>query len=101
MSGSSSAVEITGVVHDASGAPVTGAHILFSDGPQPLPDIAALTDTEGRFSLGAPTAGEYTLLCRADPVMGPSGTAEATVRVDPSAQGAAPGPVRVEMTLRG
>ncbi|MWA15375.1 carboxypeptidase-like regulatory domain-containing protein [Streptomyces sp. BA2] len=96
MNGSSPAVEITGVVRDTSGAPVPGAHVLFTEGPQPLPDIAAVTDTEGRFSLGAPTTGEYTLVCRADPLMGPSGTAEATVRVEPSARAAS---LRVELTL--
>jgi hypothetical protein len=100
MNGSGHAVEITGVVRDTSGAPVTGAHVLFSDGPRPLPDIAAVTDAEGRFSLGAPTAGEYTLLCRTDPLMGPSGTAEATVRVDPPRAAGAPRPLRVELTLR-
>lgn len=92
-------MEITGVVRDTSGTPVTGAHVLFTGGPQPLPDIAALTDTEGRFSLVAPTAGEYTLICRADPLMGSSGTAEATVRVEPSAQAAHQGRLRVDMTL--
>ncbi|MGW7075032.1 carboxypeptidase-like regulatory domain-containing protein [Streptomyces sp. NPDC054866] len=99
MNGSSSAVEITGVVRDTSGAPVAGAHVLFTEGPQPLPDIAAVTDTEGRFSLVAPTTGEYTLICRADPLMGPSGTAEATVRVEPSAPALSQGRLRVELTL--
>jgi hypothetical protein len=99
MNGSGSAVEITGVVRDASGAPVPGAHVLFTAGPQPLPDIAALTDGEGKFSLGAPAEGEYTLLCRADPLLGPSGTAEATVRVGPSPRGTAPGRVQVELTI--
>ena len=96
-----SAREITGVVHDASGVPVPGAHVLFTDGPQPLPDIAAVTNTEGRFSLTAPAPGEYALLCRADPAMGPPGTAETTVRVgavvgDGATEAAA---VRVELTL--
>ncbi|KUL41629.1 carboxypeptidase-like regulatory domain-containing protein [Streptomyces regalis] len=103
--------EIAGVVHDASGAPVPGAHVLFTDGPGPLPDIAAVTDAEGRFSLSAPAPGEYALLCRADPAMGPPGTAEATVRVgapvgdgtEDRTEGRAPeeGPaaVRVELTL--
>ncbi|MEV6751075.1 carboxypeptidase-like regulatory domain-containing protein [Streptomyces sp. NPDC051214] len=99
MNGSRSAVEITGVVRDTSGTPVTGAHVLFTEGPQPLPDIAALTDAEGRFSLVAPTAGEYRLICRADPLLGPSGTAEATVRVEPSAQAAPQGRLSVELTL--
>lgn len=99
MNGSSPAVEITGVVRDTSGTPVTGAHVLFTEGPRPLPDIAAVTDTDGRFSLVAPAPGEYTLICRADPLMGPSGTAEATVRVEPSAQAAPQGRLRVELTL--
>ncbi|MEV0122243.1 carboxypeptidase-like regulatory domain-containing protein [Streptomyces sp. NPDC050703] len=99
MSGSSSGVEITGVVRDASGTPVAGARVLFTDGPRPLPDIAALTDAEGRFSLGAPSPGSYTLVCRADPLMGPSGTAEATVHVEPGARAAAGGRVRVDLTL--
>lgn len=92
-------MEITGVVRDASGTPVTGAHVLFTSGPRPLPDIAALTDTEGRFSLTAPTAGDYTLTCRADPLMGPPGTAETTVRVEPPTQAALPGPLRVDLTI--
>ncbi|MEV0323259.1 carboxypeptidase-like regulatory domain-containing protein [Streptomyces sp. NPDC050658] len=99
MSGSDSAVQIAGVVQDADGAPVAGAHVLFTDGPAPLPDIAAVTDTEGRFSLGAPIAGAYTLTCRADPLMGPSGTAVATVRVGPPGRGAAAEPVRVVLTI--
>ncbi|WP_394437026.1 carboxypeptidase-like regulatory domain-containing protein [Streptomyces sp. SGAir0957] len=99
MSGSSSAVEITGVVRDASGAPVAGARVLFTDGPGPLPDIAALTDAGGRFSLGAPSPGTYTLMCRADPVLGASGTAEATVSVRPGDRAAPAGPVRVDLTL--
>ncbi|MEV0115792.1 carboxypeptidase-like regulatory domain-containing protein [Streptomyces sp. NPDC050844] len=99
MSGSGSAVQITGVVRDASGAPVAGAHVLFTDGPRPLPDIAAVTDTEGRFFLTAPAAGAYTLTCRADPIMGPPGTADATVRVGATTGGAVAEPVRVELTL--
>jgi len=99
MSGSSSGVEITGVVRDASGAPVAGARVLFTDGPRPLADIAALTDAGGHFSLGAPSPGSYTLTCRADPLMGPSGTAEATVRVEPGPRATAGGPIRVDLTL--
>ncbi|MEI5098211.1 carboxypeptidase-like regulatory domain-containing protein [Streptomyces sp. PmtG] len=99
MSGSGPAVEISGVVRGASGAPVAGAHVLFTAGPQPLPDIAAVTDAEGHFSLGAPAPGRYTLTCRADPLTGPPGTAEATVYVGPPASATAPGPTRVELTL--
>ncbi|WP_409061283.1 carboxypeptidase-like regulatory domain-containing protein [Streptomyces sp. SYP-A7185] len=100
MSASRPAVEITGTVRDASGAPVPGAHVLFTQGPQPLPDIAAVTDAEGRFSLIAPTAGQYTLTCRADPLAGPPGTAETTVRVDRPAEAAASERLRVDLTLR-
>lgn len=100
MSASRPATEITGIVRDASGTPVTGAHVLFTEGPRPLPDIAAVTDAEGRFSLAAPVAGQYTLTCRADPLTGPSGTAETTVRVEQPTAAALPGPLRVDLTLR-
>ncbi|MGW5737704.1 carboxypeptidase-like regulatory domain-containing protein, partial [Streptomyces sp. NPDC055261] len=91
MSASRPAVEITGTVRDASGAPVPGAHVLFTQGPQPLPDIAAVTDAEGRFSLIAPTAGQYTLTCRGGPRAGGPGGAGGG-RAPRVTRGAAPGP---------
>ena len=40
---------IAGVIVDARGNPVEGARVYFVEGPVPLPDIAALTDSDGRF----------------------------------------------------
>lgn len=37
------------------------ARVSFIAGPVPLPDIAALTDIDGTFSLSAPVAGEYDI----------------------------------------
>ncbi len=52
---------IFGVVKDRSGNPVSQARVSFSSGPVPLPDIAALTDVNGIFTLSAPAAGSYTI----------------------------------------
>jgi hypothetical protein len=52
---------IFGVVKDPSGNPVPNARVSFTDGPVSLPDIAALTDTMGSFTLSAPVPGEYII----------------------------------------
>jgi Carboxypeptidase regulatory-like domain len=52
---------VRGTVHDAAGNPVAGASVFFTSGPAPLQDIAALTDSEGRFALSAPVPGTYQL----------------------------------------
>jgi hypothetical protein len=52
---------IAGVVVDAKGNPVQGARVYFMEGPVPFPDIAALTDSSGRFALSAPVSGTYQL----------------------------------------
>jgi hypothetical protein len=52
---------IVGTVVGARGEPVAGARIYFVEGPVPLPDIAAVTDSEGRFTLTAPAPGTYTV----------------------------------------
>ena len=57
---------ITGVVRDPHGRPVAQARVYFTDGPVPLPDIAALTDSAGAFSLAAPVPGTYRIECRVD-----------------------------------
>jgi hypothetical protein len=38
-----------------------GARVLFANAPGAVPDIAALTDASGRFTLAAPWAGTYTI----------------------------------------
>jgi hypothetical protein len=52
---------IAGVVVDARGNPVEEARVYFVEGPLPLPDIAALTDSSGRFALSAPVPGIYLI----------------------------------------
>jgi Carboxypeptidase regulatory-like domain len=57
---------VSGVVRDARGAPVAQARVWFHSGPAALPDVAALTDAAGRFTLSAPRAGAYEIGCNAD-----------------------------------
>jgi Carboxypeptidase regulatory-like domain len=57
---------VSGVVHDSSGRPVAGARLFFSSGPEPVPDVALLTSSDGSFTLTAPTEGTYSITCVAD-----------------------------------
>ena len=57
---------ITGRVSQSGGQPIAGARVLYTSGPAALPDIAALTDSTGRFSLAAPWPGDYVLEVVAD-----------------------------------
>lgn len=57
---------IRGTVTDASGTPVEWASVWFAAAPQPTPDIAALTDDAGRFTLTAPGPGAYRVGCQAE-----------------------------------
>ncbi len=57
---------IEGSAHLADGTPIGEARVFFTESPVPLPDIAALTDDDGRFSLFAPSPGRYQLVCQAD-----------------------------------
>ncbi len=57
---------IEGSAHLADGTPIGEARVFFTESPVPLPDIAALTDDDGRFSLFAPSPGRYQLACHAD-----------------------------------
>ncbi len=57
---------ISGVVRDPRDKPVANARVYFTEGPVPLPEIAALTDDRGTFSLTAPAAGTYKIACAAD-----------------------------------
>lgn len=70
---------IAGVVVDARGDPVEGARVYFVEGPVPLPDIAALTDSGGRFALSAPVPGTYQLGVASE---GPEGFMRTTSMVD-------------------
>ena len=57
---------VAGVVSDRAGAAVPAARVSFVVGPTALPDIAALTDSSGAFTLSAPVPGDYTIQCVAD-----------------------------------
>jgi hypothetical protein len=75
---------IAGVVSNAQGRPVPGARVYFTQAPVSLPDVAALTDEAGTFSLSVPAAGTYTIAAVAD---GFSPTAvTVTVTGDPKTQ---------------
>ncbi len=64
------------------GRAVADARVFIVDGPGSFSDIAALTDSHGRFSLTAPQAGSYTVTCVAE------GFAPASLTVEVPAKGA-------------
>ena len=68
---------ILGTVTGPNGAKIAEASVYFVEGPVPLPDIAQLTDGDGRFRLAAPAPGTYRIGVRASGFE----TAEATVEV--------------------
>lgn len=70
---------ICGVVVDARGNPVEEARVYFVEGPVPLPDIAALTDSSGRFALSAPVPGTYLIGVASE---GPAGLVQKTTTVE-------------------
>lgn len=57
---------ISGVVRDPDGEPVAGARVYFTASPVALPDIAALTNDKGEYSLAVPASGKYKIGCTAD-----------------------------------
>lgn len=57
---------ISGVVRDGAGRPVAHARVYVTGGPEPFPDIAALTMSDGSFRLNAAADGTYTLGCSAE-----------------------------------
>ena len=82
---------VEGVAHRSDGEPVSEARVFFTAAPVDVPDIALLTDDEGRFSLVAPVPGHYELACYAE------GLVPATVAFDVT--GGA-GIVRVDIELQ-
>ena len=57
---------VSGVVLGPDGEPVPLARVFVARGPVPVPDIAALTDVEGRFAMSLPAAGTYEVACAAE-----------------------------------
>jgi len=81
---------VSGLVRDASGRPIAGARVSFTSGPVALPDIAALTDGGGAFTLTASAPGTYEVEAVADGfasrkvsvVVGEGGRAHANFRLE-------------------
>ncbi|MFG1997850.1 carboxypeptidase-like regulatory domain-containing protein [Spirillospora sp. NPDC048911] len=71
---------IEGVVRDRAGHPAPGARVFFTAGPGSFPDVAAVTDGDGRFVLTAPSPGDYTVQSQADD--GQAARTTVTVRAD-------------------
>jgi hypothetical protein len=80
---------ISGIVSDVSGRPLAGARVSFTAGPVSLPDIAALTDSRGSFTLTAPAPGSYEI----------EAVAEGFVSKRVSVAVSAGRPARVELVL--
>jgi Carboxypeptidase regulatory-like domain len=55
-----------GLVRDEDGNPVEGARVYFTQAPVAVPDISALTASDGSFSLTAPVDGAYTVESRSE-----------------------------------
>ena len=85
-----SAPVIAGVVRDGKGDPVDAARVYVVGAPVSLPDIAALTGSDGAFSIGVPVPGRYTVEATAE------GWAPVRATVD-----ATPGINHIEIHLGG
>ena len=71
---------ISGKVFGPNGKPKRNARVYFTSGPVSLPEIAAVTDESGNFSLTAPAPGEYVIESAADDLANQS--AKVTVKGD-------------------
>jgi hypothetical protein len=59
-------IVVAGVVRGPGGQQLPLARVFIAKGPVPVPDIAALTDAEGRFTLSLPATGSYEVACVAE-----------------------------------
>ena len=75
---------ISGTVLDAAGTPVAGARVYITRAPGPVPDVAALSGADGRFTLAAERPGVYEIACSTDT----QGSAAAAVEVGAKRGGA-------------
>ena len=75
MASAARLIQVT--VLDAAGRPVAGARVYVVSAPVAMPDVAALSDAQGRFTLGAPKPGRYEIGATSDM----HGSARATVDV--------------------
>lgn len=67
---------VHGFVHLSDGSAVVEARVFFSRSPTDVPDVALLSDRQGRFTLYAPAPGHYEVTCQAD------GLEPATVQIN-------------------
>ena len=51
---------------DQSARPVQMAAVTITNSPVPVPDIGALTGTDGQVSIGVPCAGDYGVMVNAE-----------------------------------
>lgn len=56
---------ISGTAASTAG-PIPTARVTIESSPRPLPDVAALTDDEGRFTLSTAGPGRYTIAVHAE-----------------------------------
>ena len=59
-------IVVAGVVRGPGGEQLPLARVFIARGPVPVPDVAALTDAEGRFTLSLPATGSYEVACVAE-----------------------------------
>lgn len=58
--------EIAGRITTPDGRPVADAAVMIGGGSPPHPDIAALSDADGRFRFAGLPPGAYTLIVNAE-----------------------------------
>ena len=59
-------IVVAGVVRGPDGQQLPLARVFIARSPVPVPDVAALTDAEGRFTLSLPATGSYEVACVAE-----------------------------------
>ena len=50
-------------IQDPDGRPIANARLFIESGPEPFPDIAALSNDQGEVFMSLPSAGRYGLVC--------------------------------------
>lgn len=84
---------ITGTVTDDEGRPLAEAAVAIAVAPGQVPDIAALTGPDGRFSIAAPEPGDYTFIATAP--------GERTGRASVHVGGTGPSEAEIEIRVSG
>jgi hypothetical protein len=69
---------ISGAIFDEKERPIPQARVYFTNSPVALPDIAALTGSDGAFRLSVPATGLYTIACAAEDYWPAAATVQVT-----------------------